>query len=212
MSDITCTCGETFAATLRSRFDLSDGEEARQSLFDGSLLSLFCPACETEIKLEYPSLVTLGEAGPFLLVPERDRSGFWRAPRQYDFGDLGEGLNWDSPTLRIVIGYHELVEKVRLTLDQLDDVAVEMVKYPLLKRALDAADVAESVRIYFSGMADDALEFQIHGLKGGQTGVTCIPQSLYTRFLGDLTSAHEQPEVAEFVAPPYVNVHRLLRL
>ena len=98
-------------------------------ILDGSLLTVVCPACATELRLELPIVVTT-ESGSLALVPETDRHAFLAGELEYVLPDAD----------RVAVGFAELAEKVRVALAGLDDAAIEVLKYYLMSRALEEAD------------------------------------------------------------------------
>ena len=110
---------------------------------------------------------------------------------------------------KIVIGYSELVEKIRLKTNGLDDRAVEIIKYYLLEKALISADSESEIRIVFKRMESCSLVFNIEGLKTGNVGVSKISTDIYNKTVVNLENTINQEPFNTLLAPPYISLNKI---
>ena len=81
--------------------------------------------------------------------------------------------------LRIVNNQNELLEKILVTQDRLDDIIIEYVKHVIVNSV--AKEQKDKVKdLYYSDMKDDTLHF-VAPLKNGLYNVN-IPKSMYTNY------------------------------
>ena len=201
MPKLTCNCGYEKDYDLPDRYDTSgaEGERTLSRILDGSLLTVVCPACATELRLEFPIVVATG-ASSLALVPESDRRDFLAGELAYELPEAD----------RIAIGFSDLAEKVRISQAGLDDAAVEVLKYYLLSRALDDADDALDVAVVFQEGDQEGLQFTIVGLRPDEHGHTRVPRDVYERTVADLSAKRSEEPFSTFLRPPYVSVSRIL--
>ena len=202
MPKLTCNCGYEKDYDLPNRYDVAgnDGERTLARILDGSLLTVVCPACATELRLEYPIVVAGTGSGPLTLVPEGDR-------RDFLTGELG----YELPSAdRVAIGFAELAEKIRIDRARLDEAAIEVIKYYLLSRALEEADARQEVSVIFQEADEQSLQFTIVGLRPDEHGHTRVSREVYARTVDDLPTRRAQEPFSAFLRPPYVSVSRIL--
>ena len=201
MPKLTCNCGYENEYDLADRYNISghDGERTLSRILDGSLLTVLCPACATELRLEMLILVAT-RSGSLALVPEIDRRDF-----------LAGQLTYELPKVdRIAIGFAELAEKVKIAQARLDDAAVEVLKYYMLSRALEEADDQQEVSVVFQAADDDSLCFTIVGLRPNEHGHSRVPRDVYQRIVADLSAKRDEEPFKTFLRPPYVSVSQIL--
>lgn len=193
---ITCKCDNQMEVTVPETVDVSEDPEQVERILDGRFLTFTCDSCGTTVKPEIPVRVVWPEKEVDIsFVPELERSAYLRGKLQ------------QPEARRVVIGYPELVEKIRILQDSLDDRVVELLKYHLLQKAPPAADIT----IYYNGRENDSLVFHVYGLRKDEVGVSKVPWSAYQRVEAELPEKLEYPGYAEFLSPPYVSVNTITR-
>ena len=200
MTKIICHCGETLEVELPRIVDFDDSPQMKKDVLAGTFLTFNCPQCGSEVKPESP-IRFLEESSHFdlFLIPEMDRSKWFRNRLLYPV----------PRESRVAIGYSELVEKLRLLDKNLDERAVEILKYTLLSRVLETEERPVDMRIYYKDNDIESLTFYIEGLKDGEIGLTHLPFSAYKKALENLDHSMKQDLFSRILQPPYVSINRL---
>ena len=140
---ITCYCGEENDAEFQDVFDANSDETVVSSIIEGTFMSFECKKCGKLLKPELSCVISMqGKDRDIQFLPELERNTFYK-------DGLGSALPW-----RVVIGYSELEEKVRIVTDNFDDQVIEIIKFRLLEKA-----VGNDVRIYYRGIESNHLVF-----------------------------------------------------
>lgn len=187
MRKITCQCEQVFNVDMGDSVDLDADPSLIASIKQGSFLSFVCPTCggvmhtDLQTRIDWPS-----KGVSLVLVPEIERVSFMSGAFPIDAGIIP------------VIGYPELADRVAVLDAGLDALAVESLKFHLLRRSSESNPSAR-VLVYFERL-DDAgdLEFHAHGLSETEIAVVRVPRSVYERVLAD---SRERPD-----AEPYAVV------
>ncbi len=203
--EIVCFCEHRFETDPPDEVDLARSPEMEEAIVMGSFMATKCPRCGRLLKPEYPARVRDDARGiDLFLVPEEDRRDYLRGALPYPTGG----------SARLVIGYAELVERLQIARCGLDERAIEVVKYYLLRRALqesDADDRAARTAVLFARQEGEALVFHVHGLKADEVAVVRVPRAKYEQVLVGLEKRlHEEP-FDRLLQPPYVSINNLYR-
>jgi len=197
MKTITCLCENTFDVDIPDEIDLDGDAVQLDKIRSGGFLSFSCPACGKTLKPEFPLKVKSANlALSLLMIPEDERMTFYRG-------------KYDVPSgYECVIGYPELLDRVRAVADGFDHRAIEVMKYIFLSKAEDSDPSAQPF-IFSHGIEDGSLSFHVHGLKDGNVAVVKAPRKLYEMTLKDLPSKSKEEPFDAILKPPYVSVNRL---
>ena len=199
MKTIACPCENVFETDLPDVVDLDADQERFRSLTEGTFMTARCPACGKLVKTEFPLRVLwAGKGISFNVVPEADRTDHLRSVAE---GGVAE---------EVLIGYPELADRVSVIAAGLDPVAVEALKYYLMVKAEESAPDAET-SVWFFGVASDALEFHLFGLRPAEVAVSRIPMKVYEKTLADLRAHPESEPFRSLRVGPYLSVQNLLR-
>jgi len=194
MSVVTCVCEKTFEADIPETVDLSAGAETVESILRGTFLTFTCPHCGHSVKPEVPIRFTdPGKGRDIYLIPERDRNRFLLGQIEH------------PPVKRIVIGYAELVEKLKIYTEKLDDCAVELIKYYILVKAGSGA----SPSIYFDRIDENMLVFDILGLREDEIAEIKIKREVYDKAEAELPLKRQEEPYNMFLQPPYVSISKI---
>jgi hypothetical protein len=198
---LACYCGASFEHEFPDQADLDD-RTLLDSVLEGEFLALDCPECGKHLKPEYPvRLIGHSIGADLFFVPELDRGGLHRGDLPYPVPEAE----------RIVVGYPELVEKLRIHLAGLEDQAVEVIKYHLLSRAVENEETQErDPRVAFHGVEGDRLVFHIEGLSAQGIAVSRVARETYEKARARLGELIQEEPFSEFLAPPHVSVSRLV--
>ncbi len=197
MKSLTCMCETSFEADIADELDLDTDQRALKAIRDGSFMSYPCPNCGKILKPEMPVSLLSAKLGlKLLFIPEIDRLSFYNGkyPVAQDF--------------ECVIGFPELLDRVRALSDGFDHRAIEIMKYIFLCKAQES-DPEAQIRVFYHGIEKDQLVFHIHGLSRGDIAVIKAPKSLYDMSLKDIPEKSAQEPFSTMLKRPYVSVHRL---
>ncbi len=197
---ITCMCEHRFEANIPDKVDLEKTPDTVASIMDGTFMTVPCPSCGKVLKPEFPfTIVHGGQGWEIHFVPELERQETMRRPPSVK----------GKRRARVVIGYSELLEKIKIFSEKLDDRVVEYLKYFILSKVMEQTAEEESdVDVYFQERKGDDLEFHIHGLKSDEVGVFKLPMASYQKALADIDRHAEEEPFRDFLTPPYVSLNR----
>lgn len=197
MRSVTCPCEAVFEADLPESVDLDTRPRAVEEILDGSFLSARCPECGTVVKPDLPVRVTSEARGiDIQVVPEMERYAFYRGAVPLPSGS------------EAVIGYRELVERIRAVRDGVSPRALEVLKYLLLARAQQDSPEAEIV-IEYAGREEDAFVFDVWGMKPDEAGVVRVPGAVYEKTLSELARKSSEEPFSRIFAGTYRSVRVL---
>jgi len=199
METVTCVCEKSFEVEPPADVDLDEDPGVLESILEGSFMVYTCPECGARLKLEFPVRISSRSRGwDICFIPEKNRSELYR--RELSFA-IPDGSH-------CAVGYAELVEKLRVLEHDLDERAVEVIKYHLLTRALQASEEQESIRILFVEKTADQLVFHIHGLRKDEVGVSRIGMDIYRKARQNLDETAAQEPLKSLLEPPYVSINK----
>ena len=191
MGTITCICEKTFEVEVPDFIDLTKAPDVCSQIINGTYLLFTCPHCGHLVKPDAPMRIVDATKGIDIFhVPERERSRYLLGLTNY---------NSDG---RIVIGYAELVERLRIYSAQLNDSAVELIKYYLLVKAGPGAQP----EIFFKETEDEALVFEIAGLRENEVGRVKIQREVYEKAENELPVKQREEPYSTILEPPYVSI------
>ena len=197
---LVCFCEHAFETEIPDAVDLGADPALEEAILEGEFMTVRCPGCGKLLKPEYPVRVhDPASELDYFLVPELERNGFLRGSVSYDL---------KGPE-RVVIGYDELAEKIRIRRAGFDDRVVELVKYYLLNKVLEGYEEDREVRIFFSRQEGESLVFHAVGLKEDEVGVLRVPVELTGKVAGQLEERGRQEPYATILKGPYVSVNAL---
>lgn len=185
-----CICEHLMEIEVPEVVDIERDPKVLEQLRKGNFLSVICENCGKTLKPEFPFRATHPSKGiDFYLLPERERNNYLSGSTTFPKAD------------RIVIGFPELLEKLEIFLNDLEDRPVELIKLYLLQKA-----GKENVKLFFHEMEDDRLVFHVHGLRPNEIGVSKVPLSVYEKAKNTILSGDIEKEIKEMITPPYVSV------
>jgi hypothetical protein len=187
-------CERVVKADFPDEVDLAKEPAREDEILDGTFMSVRCE-CGKLLKPELPFRVRDATRGlDVFLVPSLDRA-------QLLLGTL-EGV--PTGVARVVVGFPEMQEKLRIANAKLDDRAVEIAKFHLMKRAV-AAGPGKDVAIYFASRGGGFLTFDVHGLRPGEIGRLRVPEEAVERIVAELPKNLKREPYASFLKGPYVS-------
>lgn len=197
---ITCYCENELEIEVPETLDLAANPEKEREILEGTFLAFRCDRCGKVLKPEFPiRVIDESRNLELYMLPELDRGAFARGKAAYTLHDKSHG--------RVVIGYPELVEKIKANRDSLDDRVLEVIKFYLLEKA--GAD--DSVRAYYYAHGDEAVEFHIYGLREEEVGVSKVPLRVYEQIASEIETKSNEEPFDSMLEPPYVSVQKTYR-
>jgi hypothetical protein len=161
-------------------------------------MSFTCPNCEKTLKPEFPFVITdTSRDIEITFIPEEQRTAYMKGKKIF------------PETERVVIGYKELVEKMKVLTYDLDDRVIEIIKFYLLQKA---EQEGEHIEILFNGFDPNdpnTLVFHIYGLHTDELGVIPIPFSSYEKNLSSLPEKENDERFQEILRPPYISIKKI---
>jgi hypothetical protein len=189
---ITCFCENQIDVDFADEVELNP--QVISAVLEGSFQNVTCPSCETVLKPEFATLFKAEDKKDSIyFLPESERNAYLSGSRKTPEAD------------RVVIGFRELLEKIKIREEALDDQIIEMIKYFYLEKAPSDADL----QIYFSRKEKDTLYFHIHGLKKDEVGETGIGNSFYDKLKTDIIKMAATQPFDSFLQPPYVSIKKI---
>lgn len=197
---ISCYCDNEIEVEVPDAIDLAKHPEKEREILDGSFLSFRCSHCGKILKPEFPMHIVHKEKHlELFFLPELDRGAFSRGKAHYTLNDSTRG--------RVVIGYPELVEKLKILRDNLDDRIIEIIKFYLLERA----DTPDTVRAYYFAKTADAIELHVYGIREEEVGISKVPLHVYEQIAGELDQKATEDPFNSILEPPYVSTQKTYR-
>jgi len=191
---LRCFCENEIEFEYADSVDLT--EEVINSILAGEFMSVQCSACKRTLKPEFPVFLKSNEKKySIYLVPENQRNHY-----------IAGKYSVKTDASRIVIGYRELVEKIKIFEKELDDRVIESIKYYFLEKT-DVDDV--KIRIFLQDVREKDFVFHIHGLKKDEIGITKTNRLLYEKIAGDIEAKIKEKPYSLFLTPPYVSVQNI---
>lgn len=198
---LTCFCEAKFDADVPEVVDLAKKPETEDQILSGEFLAFRCPACGKVVRPEFPvHIVDRSRNINIFLIPELDRVSFYRNSLLYGLKDAS----------RVVIGFAELVEKIRLYRSNLNDEAIEVIKYYLLKKGLEDSETEEEVQITFHSKEKNSLIFHARGFKQDEIGVLRVDEAMAARVADQLVKKRKEQPFDLILKGPYISINKIL--
>ncbi|TFG82221.1 MAG: hypothetical protein E4H20_08135 [Spirochaetales bacterium] len=197
MTSVTCRCDTVIEVDVPELANLDSDRNILSALLDGSFLSSICPRCGVAVRPEIALRITWPSKGlDAQVLPELERLSVYR-----DKAAIPSGCE-------ALVGYPELFERVRMLRDDLDPKAVEILKYYLSEKALEA-ELDSEAAILYNGLESDKLVFHVLGLKAEQTGVVRLPVESYRKALTGFKETSSKKPFIQVFKGPYKSVKKL---
>jgi len=199
---IPCYCGHKFDYEYADEVEITP--DVFSDITNGDFMTVVCEKCGKDIKPEYPVMFTYPSSEKHIkifFVPELQRDSFLMGKSQYIH----------KSTDRFVIGYMELVEKIKILAANLDDINIECVKYYILSKIENENNIENEILIYFGELEDNKITFHIHGLREGEVGLLDIEMNFYEMISEKLKDLINDEPFKNFLTPPYISVMKIYR-
>ena len=192
MEKTKCFCGNEIEIDYKDSYNLDKEKDVLEKIMDGSFLTIECKFCNTILKPEYRISFTFSKTD-ILMIPEKDSV-------QFLLGKL------ELPkTDRVVLGFRELVEKIKILQAGLDDSVVEIVKFYILEKI----DTDKEIQIEYQKMENNELTFYIYGLKEDEVGISKLPSDFYEEVKKTLPKIKNDEPYSYILEGPYISVNKI---
>ena len=201
---VPCTCYAPVDFEYDEVVDLSQNPEAANQIMAGSFMEVKCPKCGKILHPEFPFTVKHeGKKIDIQFLPERMRDEYLRGISKYCFKKDG----------RIVIGFPELAEKLKIINEGFDDRIIEVIKYYMVSKIEADQKPENEIRAFFECTDKEGnLVYQVLGLKENEAAKLTIPKSFY-EVCKIKTLAYQKSEpFCLFLSPPYISLLRISRV
>jgi hypothetical protein len=195
---ISCPCENAFSVDVPEEIDIDQRPEYIDEILDGSFMNFICPSCGKKHKPEFPLMVLWpGRNLRFEVLPELDRGEFYRRKKAL-------------PGVETLIGYPELADRVAVIRDNLEPMAVEVLKYYLLLKGEETYP-DEEISVWYQNKGAETIEFHIHGIRDGEVAVSRVPLELYEKTLADFKK-HPRGEIFNALRfRSYLSIQNMIR-
>ena len=197
---IPCLCGKP------SEFEYDENavldRETEDIILSGNFMTSNCSFCGKTLKPDFSVRFKNEEKGiDILYIPEKDRDSYLRGKSDYTY---------KKPD-RVVIGYQELAEKIRILRESFDDRIIESVKYYILSKIENDKKPENEIYVYFNSLQNEKLLFEIHGLHEAEVGMLPIEKSFYDLNADKLDEHSSMEPFKTFLEPPYISLMKVYR-
>lgn len=186
-------CAQMSEVTVWSSITVKDSQDLKADLLAGKINMFKCPSCEHIALMPHPMLyhdedkklmISFSPTNDTVLK-ENMFSNIKESSKKSGELEKLEGYN-----LRFVTDYNELLEKVLIFDNELNDKAVEVIKLMILSQDVDKS---EQRTCRFGKICDDGLEFMIHDFIENQVYTSTVPKSSYDTVYKSLTESGMKP-------------------
>ncbi len=195
---VACFCDNAFDADIPDSADLRTEPDVQKLIASGDFMAVSCPRCGKRLTPEFPFRLFLSDGQEMFLVPEKDMNSFLRGKLDYEIGN----------PFRVVVGFPEMAEKLRILDAGLDDRVIEIMKYYLLTADAQAEDQDKAVTLRYQGEEGGRHVFHVLGLKEGEVGVARLGGEIYTKIAADVEKRTQEEPFRDFCSPPWISVRR----
>ena len=147
------TCNETIEAVFWDFITIDETvkQAFKEEVKTGKVFKTVCPHCQTMYHLNYPMLYT-DTTHQFMIyyIPSESQHVQLNFPETTD----------SAYAYRIANTYFEMIEKILIFENHLNDVVIELIKAVMLQKE---KNLQKSKGVYFVAMSDEKLSFQIVG-------------------------------------------------
>lgn len=186
-------CAQMSDVTVWSSITASDSEDLKGELLAGKLNMFSCPSCEFRALMPHP-LLYHDERRKLMIsfsptndtvVKEQMFENIKSTSKESGELDKLEGYN-----LRFTTDYNELLEKILIFDNDLNDKTLEVIKLMILSQD---ADKSEQRSCRFGKVCDDGIEFMIHDFIENSLFTSTVPMSSYETVNKNLLESGMKP-------------------
>lgn len=198
-------CSQMSDVTIWSSITVKDSSDLKADLLAGKINMFKCPSCEHIALMPNPMLYHDEDRKLMIsFSPTNDP-----VIKEQIFSNIkdssknsGELNNLEGYNLRFITEYNELLEKILVFDNDLNDKVIEVLKLMILSQDVEKS---EQRNCRFGKVCDDGLEFMIHDFIENQVYTSTVPKSSYDTIYTSLIESGMKPYSFdwEIVDPTY---------
>ncbi len=170
MRKITCYCDREFDIPFKEVVDIDQAPEILEQIENAAFQKYTCPYCGAQIKKEFRTrFLWPSRQTTVLYIPENERIAFYNRNVLVEPGDS------------VVIGFPELLDRMRVIREGFDPLTVEAVKFHLLDKARQTYPGCERMAVFRKTDENGALVFYLYGAGNEEVAMTAVPFALYEK-------------------------------
>ncbi|MCH5209611.1 MAG: CpXC domain-containing protein [Oscillospiraceae bacterium] len=204
-------CGQMSEVTVWNSITVKDSADLKQDLLRGMVNMFRCPACSHTALMPTPMLYHDEEKRLMISFSPCDDPILKQ--RLFDnvqntSKESGELEKLEGYNLRFITDYNELLEKILIFDNGLNDKTIEVIKLMILSQEVDKVEYRVC---RFGKKENGVMEFMIYDAKENQTYTSSVPDETYTTIDTSLRESGMKPYSFEWemVDPSYAT--RLLQ-
>lgn len=186
-------CSQMSDVTVWSSITVKDSPDLKSDLLSGKINMFKCPSCEHMALMPHPMLYHDEEKKLMIsFSPTNDpviKEQMFQNVRESS-SKSGELEKLEGYNLRFITEYNELLEKVLIFDNELNDKVIEVIKLMILSQEVDKS---EQRNCRFGKICDDGLEFMIHDFIENQVYTSTVPKSSYATVYKSLIESGMKP-------------------
>lgn len=186
-------CGQMCEINVWNSITVTDSVDLKQDLLMGKINMFVCPSCSHSALMPTPMLYRDDEKRLLISFSPCDDVVL----KNQLFGNIletskksGELEKLDGYNLRFVTDYNELLEKILIFDNNMNDKSIEVIKLMILSQDLEKA---EQRICRFGKCQDDVLEFMIYDTIESQTYTSSVPKETYETIHTQLIESGMKP-------------------
>lgn len=186
-------CEQMSDVTVWSSITVKDSIDLKNDLLAGKINMFKCPSCEHTALMPHPMLYNDEDKRLIIsFTPVNDptlKEQLFSEIRESS-KNSGELDKFDGYNMRFITDYNELLEKILIFDNGLNDKAIEVIKLMILSQEVDKS---EQRVCRFGKVCDDGIEFMIHDFIEQQIYTSTVPMSSYDTIYKSLTESGMKP-------------------
>ncbi len=186
-------CSQMSEITVWSSITVKDSADLKQDLLSGRINIFRCPSCSHTALMPTPMLYH--DEDRRLLFSFTPCDDAILEEQLYDnvkkaSESSGELKNYEGYNLRFITKYNELLEKILIFENNLNDKAVEVIKLMVLSQDLEKAQWRDC---HFGKLENNSIEFMINDKKENQVYTSSVPKESYDTIYTQLINSGMKP-------------------
>ncbi len=186
-------CSQMSEVTVWSSITAKDSEDLKADLLAGRINMFRCSSCEYTALMPHPMLYN-DEVKKLMISfsptndPVLKEQMFENIKKSSS--ESGELVKLEGYNLRFITDYNELLEKILIFDNDLNDKTIEVIKLMVLSQDVDKS---EQRNCRFGKVCDEGIEFMIHDFIENQIFTSTVPLSSYETVHKNLIESGMKP-------------------